>query len=33
MGIAGRNASTVVLRDARRARAVERARGLLRRGG
>jgi phytoene dehydrogenase-like protein len=33
MGIAGRNASTVVLKDARRARAVERARGLLRRGG
>jgi phytoene dehydrogenase-like protein len=33
MGIAGRNASTIVLRDARRTRAVERARGLLRRGG
>jgi phytoene dehydrogenase-like protein len=29
MGVAGRNASTVMLRDARRARAVDRARSLV----
>ena len=33
MGIAGRNASTVMLKDARRARAVERARALVPRRG
>jgi phytoene dehydrogenase-like protein len=32
MGIPGRNASTVVLKDARRAAVLDRARGVIRRG-